>query len=113
MDVLSYVALGMLILLIALACFFVWFLGGLPGRVAAARNHPYATSIQVGGWASLFLGIVTWPLILMWACAGSNSGDPESEAAGIESDLRNEVTALRLQVEKLSTGGSQTGKAVG
>lgn len=113
MDVLSYVALGMLIFMIALACFFVWFLGGLPGRVASDRNHPYAQSIQVGGWASLFLGVVTWPIILMWAYADSKSVDPESELAGTDRDLRNEIAQLKLQVEKLSRSVSQPGEADG
>ena len=102
MDALSYVALAMLICMIALACFFVWFLGGLPGRVAAERNHPYAKSIQVGGWASLFLGVVTWPLILMWAYADSKSRSPESKSTESCSDLRDEMAQLKSQFEKLT-----------
>lgn len=107
MDFLSYVALGMLIFMIALACFFVWFLGGLPGRVALERKHRYAKSIQVGGWASLFLGVVTWPLILMWAYADlpprlAESGEPETDT-----NLRNEFAQLQLQVAKLSGTTSQ------
>ncbi|MGI9519006.1 MAG: DUF3302 domain-containing protein [Pirellulaceae bacterium] len=67
MDVLSYVALAMLLFMIALLGVFIWFLGGMPGRVAVARNHPSTQAITMGGWASLLLGVVTWPLILMWA----------------------------------------------
>jgi hypothetical protein len=107
MDFLSYVALGMLIFMIALACFFVWFLGGLPGRVAVDRKHPYARSIQVGGWASLFLGVVTWPLILMWAYADSNSRLAESGQPATDNSLRNELAQLKLQVAKLSGTTSQ------
>ena len=107
MDTLSYVALGMLVFLIALACFFVWLLGGLPGRVAAERNHPYAKSIQVGGWASLFLGVVTWPLILMWAYADPKSRFLESKSTEAYSDLRDEIAQLRTQFEELSTIESQ------
>lgn len=107
MDALSYVALAMLISLIALTCFFIWFLGGLPGRVAADRNHPYAKSIQVGGWASLFLGVVTWPLILMWAYADPKSHFLESKSNETDSDLRDEVAQLRRQFEELSTIESQ------
>jgi ABC-type sulfate transport system permease component len=107
MDTLSYVALSMLIFMIALACFFVWFLGGLPGRVAAERNHQYAKSIQVGGWASLFLGVVTWPLILMWAYADSKSRFPESKLTETCGDLRDEIVQLKSQVDKLSLIESQ------
>ena len=105
MDLLSYIALGMLIFMIALGCFFIWFLGGLPGRVAADRNHPYAKSIQVGGWASLFLGIVTWPLILMWAYATK----PAAQSIDQESGIQQELAMLKQQVEKLSKQRSQPG----
>ena len=113
MDFLSHVALGMLIFMIALACFFVWFLGGLPGRVAVDRKHRYARSIQVGGWASLFLGVVTWPLILMWAYADSSPRLAESEEPGTDINLWNEITQLKLQVAKLSGTESQAEETQG
>lgn len=45
----------------------LWFLGGMPGRVAKKNDHPDADAIRVGGWASLLLGVVGWPWVLMWA----------------------------------------------
>jgi hypothetical protein len=46
----------------------VFKLGGLPGRVAAARGHPQAAAISVCGWLGL-LTFVLWPIALVWAYA--------------------------------------------
>ena len=83
MDTLSIVALLMLLLLAALIGVLIWFLGGLPGRVAAARNHPQTQAIQVGGWATLLLGIAGWPFVLMWAywTPASNVSDVQKQTS--------------------------------
>ena len=56
-----------LLLLAALCIAAVVLLGSLPGIVANKRNHPYADAIMVGGWATLLVGVVLWPVVLMWA----------------------------------------------
>lgn len=45
---------------------FLW-LGGLPGKKAAERNHPQAEAINVLGWVGLLLGGVGWMVALTWA----------------------------------------------
>ena len=102
MDVLSYVALAMLLFMIALVGVFIWFLGGLPGRVATARNHPYSKAITMGGWAALFLGVVTWPVILMWAYSTPELENSSPYTSDGENQLRDEVARLTSQVESLS-----------
>ena len=42
-------------------------LGMMPGRIARRRGHPWAEAVTVGGWATLILGFVFWPLVLIWA----------------------------------------------
>ena len=115
MDVLSYVALAMLLVIVALIAFLIWFMGGLPGRVAAKRQHPYAQASQVGGWASLFLGIVIWPVVLMWAYMPHSVRlrDASSDAndGGEMSAVRNELASMKLKIEDLkkqiqSAGGN-------
>ena len=39
----------------------------LPGMIAKRRNHPWAEAVTVGGWVTLFLGFVLWPVVLIWA----------------------------------------------
>jgi hypothetical protein len=63
----KWAALILLIVTAALALYFLYFIGGMPGRVAAERGHPKADAIRVGGWATLIFGIVGWPWVLMWA----------------------------------------------
>lgn len=41
-------------------------LGGLPRAIAAARNHPQATAINVCGWMGL-VTLVLWPVAMVWA----------------------------------------------
>lgn len=107
MDALSVFALLILIMIAGLIGAAIWLLGSLPGKVAAERNHPYANAIQVGGWATLFLGVVAWPLVLMWAYS------PPRIVAGDESmpdqKWRGELESLKTQVETLTKQTQQSG----
>ncbi|SPJ28932.1 DUF3302 domain-containing protein [Falsiruegeria mediterranea] len=71
MTGLDYAALGMLAFMGALAIGVIVFIGGWPGRVAAKRNHPYRSAVTVGGWITLIAGGVFFPLVLIWAYAGT------------------------------------------
>jgi hypothetical protein len=79
----KWAGLAVLILSIVLALYVVWFIGGMPGRVAEARNHPKAQAIKVGGWATLIFGVVGWPWVLMWAYSHTPPGSSVSDNAGI------------------------------
>jgi hypothetical protein len=76
MTGLDVVAIIILLLLLLLGIAVFVFLGSWPGRVAARRGHEYAEAITVGGWVTLVLGAVFWPLVLTWAYAGGS--EPES-----------------------------------
>jgi hypothetical protein len=110
MDPLSIFALVILIVIAVLICAAIWMLGSLPGKVAAERDHPYASAIQVGGWATLFLGIVIWPLVLMWAYCGpvavASSDSVPGEPWQDELDtLKTKVDTLARQIQE--SGGKQ------
>lgn len=72
MNALDYVALSVLAFMVALVIGVLVFLGSWPGRVAAKRKHPYTTGVAVGGWATLLLGGIFFPLVLIWAYSGSS-----------------------------------------
>ena len=76
----KWAALALTIFLMGLALYAVWFLGGLPGRVAAERNHPKAEAINVGSWAALIFGAVGWPWVLMWAYSHPTNGKKQKLA---------------------------------
>lgn len=63
----KWAALALTLFLMGLAGYFVWFIGSMPGRIAAERKHPKAEAINIGSWATLILGVVGWPWVLMWA----------------------------------------------
>ena len=75
MTVLDYIAIGMLALMACLGIGVIVLIGGWPARVAAKRRHPYRTAVSIGGWVSLIAGGVLFPLVLIWAYAGSTDAD--------------------------------------
>lgn len=75
MTSLDYVALGMLLFMAILGICVLVFLGGWPGRVAAKRNHPYLSAVTIGGWVTLIAGGIFYPLVLIWAYAGSTDAE--------------------------------------
>jgi hypothetical protein len=108
MDPLSIFALVILIVIAALVCAAIWMLGSLPGKVAIDRNHPYAKAIQVGGWATLFLGIVAWPLVLMWAYSPPRAvADSESTP---DQPWRDDMDTLTAQVDTLAKHVQKAGE---
>ena len=60
-------ALIVLLLMVGLIGYAIYFLGSLPGRIAEERSHPQVEAIRIGGWATLLLGAVGYPFVLMWA----------------------------------------------
>jgi uncharacterized BrkB/YihY/UPF0761 family membrane protein len=64
LDIFAWIVL---LVLIALAVALFIALGMLPGHIAHQRGHPWAEAVAVGGWATLILGFVLWPLVLIWA----------------------------------------------
>ena len=43
-------------------------LGQMPGKTAAARNHPQAEAINVAGWLGLLLTMgIVWVVAMIWA----------------------------------------------
>lgn len=64
LDIFALVILAILLVTVVLA---IWFLAGLPGRIALSRNHPQAESVKVAGWCSILLPIPLWPLAMIWA----------------------------------------------
>ena len=78
-----------LLLLAVLGIAVVMLIGSLPGIVASKRHHPYADAIMVGGWATLLVGVVLWPVVLMWAfcpdlvsISGQSQNSPAADNQG-------------------------------
>lgn len=79
---LDYAALGLLGFMAVLAVGLLVFVGGWPGRIATARDHPYRTAVTIGGWVTLIGGGVFFPLVLIWAYAGTPDAELQLVAKG-------------------------------
>lgn len=53
--------------LLAGAVVLVVLLGGLPGKIAAKRGHPYAGAVNAASWISLVTLGALWPIAFVWA----------------------------------------------
>jgi hypothetical protein len=63
-DIFAWIVL---LILVGSVVGIIVLMGMWPGKVAHARNHPQAEAIAIGGWLTLFLGFVLWPLVVIWA----------------------------------------------
>jgi uncharacterized membrane protein len=64
LDIFAWIVL---IVLVASTATVVIAMAMLPGIIAKRRNHPWAEAVTVGGWVTLFLGFVLWPIVMIWA----------------------------------------------
>ncbi len=67
MDAFDYFAFLVIAVLLATFVAVIVLLGGLPGRIAAGRNHPQATAVAAAGWISLATLGALWPIAFVWA----------------------------------------------
>jgi hypothetical protein len=67
MSMLDIFAWLVLVVLLLSSVTVVVLLAMLPGMIARRRSHPWASAVAVGGWVTLFLGFVLWPVVLIWA----------------------------------------------
>ena len=91
MTGLDYAALGLLAFMVALGIGVFVFIGGWPGRVARSRKHPYRSAVTIGGWVTLIAGGIFFPLVLIWAYAGSPDAEMEQVQA-VEVENKEDAT---------------------
>jgi hypothetical protein len=98
---LDYIALVILIIIVALVVYGVVAVYGIPYEIAKARNHPHQDAIGAATWVSLFTLGVLWPFLWIWAMAyrpdrgwGFSSGTPAADLTSTIANLESRVTAL-------------------
>lgn len=94
---LDYIALVILVVMVALAVYGVIAVYGIPYEIAKARDHLHQDAIGAATWVSLFTLGVLWPFLWIWAMAyrpdrgWGFSGD--ARPADLTSTMRNWRTA--------------------
>lgn len=66
MTLLDVFGLLVLAMLVGIVFYLLYFLGGLPGRIAKDRKHPQADAVNICGWLGLMTG-VSWVVAMVWA----------------------------------------------
>ena len=94
LSMLDVFAIIVLVLLALSAVIAVAVLGGLPGRIARKRQHPYAQAVTVAGWIGLVF-VVLWPLALVWAYVDAPRPTP---AATDWNDLRRRLSRAEAEL---------------
>ena len=64
---LDYIALVLLIVILALVVYGLIALWSIPYEIAKSRNHPHQEAIGVATWVSLFTLGILWPFLWIWA----------------------------------------------
>jgi Protein of unknown function (DUF3302) len=96
---LDYLALAILIAIVALVVYGIVAVYGIPHQIAKARRHPHEDAIGAATWVSLFTLGVLWPFLWIWAMAyrpdrgWGFAGGATSDRPGI-AELEDRVAAL-------------------
>lgn len=108
---LHWLTLIILCIMPVVLAYVVYRLGGLPGAIARARNHPQADAINVCGWMGI-ITLVLWPVALVWAYLEADkpltggvavTGD-EALIAKLH-DVRQRLAALEAELPQQRAGG--------
>jgi cell division protein FtsW (lipid II flippase) len=98
---LDYIALVILIMMVALVVYGVIAVYSIPYEIAKARNHPHQDAIGAATWVSLFTLGLLWPFLWIWAMAyrpdrgwGFSANAPAADPTSAIADLERRVAAL-------------------
>ena len=96
---LDYIALALLIVIVALVVYGAVAVWGIPYEIAKSRNHPHQDAIGAATWVSLLTLGVLWPFLWIWAMA--YRPDRGWGFAGRAPDASASVTPLEDRVAAL------------
>jgi hypothetical protein len=100
LDFWDYITFLVLALFVLSFMILLFWLAGLPGRIAIARKHPEAEAVKIMGWSG-FLVVVPWIQAFIWAFKPTDIIDirrfPKEEAEKTE----EEITRLKENPGKL------------
>ena len=110
---LDYIALVILIVIIALVVYGVVAVYGIPYEIAKARNHPHQDAIGAATWVSLFTLGLLWPFLWIWAMTyrpdrgwGFSGKARDAEAADLA------ATVARLETRLAAIESAQERRAL-
>lgn len=100
LDFWDYITFAVLVLSGLSFLIILFWLAGLPGRIAIKRKHPEAEAVKLLGWSG-FLAVVPWIQAFIWAFKPTDVIDirrfPKEEAQATE----EEITRLKNNPGKI------------
>ncbi len=96
---LNYVALVLLIIIIALVVYGVVAVWSIPYEIAKKRDHPHQDAILAATWVSLFTLGILWPFLWIWALLYQPHRGPDADGRGDLAQLSARVSALEQRVK--------------
>lgn len=107
MDILSYLALGLIIFVLLTLAYGMIAIHDVPYHIAKKRNHPHQDAIHAGGWVSLFTLHAIWPFLWIWATSyhpeHGYSGRPGPTTTDTPANRIAELEARIAELEKQKT----------
>lgn len=102
---LDYIALAMLIVIVALVVYGIVAVYGIPYEIAKARNHPHQDAIGAATWVSLFTLGALWPFLWIWAMA--YKPDRGWGFSGGKTSGQSEIDEMESRIAALERAKSQ------
>ena len=104
---LDYIALVLLIVILALVVYGLIAVWSIPYEIARSRNHPHQEAIGVATWVSLLTLGILWPFLWIWATLyqpgkgwgfAGNPGTPPADPSVAEPERR--IAAVQGATQK-------------
>ena len=90
LDIWDYITFLVLALSALAFLMILFWIAGLPGKIAIARKHPEAEAVKLMGWAG-FVTVLPWIQAFIWAFKPTDVIDirrfPEAVAKNTEEEI--------------------------
>ena len=94
-------ALILLLCIVIGGVYLIIYIHDIPYEIAKKRNHPHQDAFHAAGWVSLFLMHSIWPILWIWAYWYQDN--PPQKEIEENSDSKNKIKALKLEIVELKT----------
>jgi hypothetical protein len=108
---LHWLTLIILCIMPVVLAYVIYRVGGLPGAIARARNHPQADAVNMCGWMGI-ITLVLWPLALVWAylakdkpLTGGSAASGDKVLIAKLHEARERLAALEAKLPQQRVGG--------
>lgn len=111
MDILSYIALGLLFFVLLTLAYGMIAIHDIPYHLAKKRDHPHQDAIHAGGWVSLFTLHAIWPFLWIWATCyhpeHGYGGKPKSTSSKTTSEADAKIAELEKRLAELEANQNE------